>query len=281
MGSVLKSFQNIIAPGPLQVPMGRLTLDSSNPIINGMGDCIIFGNGIENLGRGRELQFTTNSPGTWTTTAEGVGINSPNSSSSRANWIQVPNWINYAAGSFTLRTRFVLTSYTADSFGALMDKSDLGGNREIGVFMATGVGGVNWVGIGGSGDFTGGIGNTFVNFSLNVVSDFVLTRVGTAVTLYQNGLSKSTFTVSATTGVNFPLTFGRSNDNAWRCGVTMIAFQSWNRALSAEEVKSLWVNPYSFIMPAEYEMPMLFTGPSFISGWSRQSNLPVIGGGTF
>ncbi len=34
-------------------------------------------------------------------------------------------------------------------------------------------------------------------------------------------------------------------------------------------------------VPAEREMPTLFVAPSFISGWSRQSNLPVIGGGTF
>lgn len=37
----------------------------------------------------------------------------------------------------------------------------------------------------------------------------------------------------------------------------------------------LWV-------PPEGEMPaLLLPAPSFISGWSRQSNLPVIGGGTF
>ncbi len=34
-------------------------------------------------------------------------------------------------------------------------------------------------------------------------------------------------------------------------------------------------------IPAEGEMPGLFVAPSFISGWSRQSNLPVIGGGPF
>ncbi len=33
--------------------------------------------------------------------------------------------------------------------------------------------------------------------------------------------------------------------------------------------------------PPEGEMPALSIAPSFISGWSRQSNLPVIGGGTF
>ncbi len=36
------------------------------------------------------------------------------------------------------------------------------------------------------------------------------------------------------------------------------------------------------IMPPEGEMSVLSgVAPSFISGWSRQSNLPVIGGGTF
>ncbi len=41
------------------------------------------------------------------------------------------------------------------------------------------------------------------------------------------------------------------------------------------------MNRILMTIPAEGEMPILSPGPSFISGWSRQSNLPVIGGGTF
>ncbi len=41
------------------------------------------------------------------------------------------------------------------------------------------------------------------------------------------------------------------------------------------------MNQILVTIPAEREMPALSGGISFIPGWSRQSNLPVIGGGTF
>jgi hypothetical protein len=56
----------------------------------------------------------------------------------------------------------------------------------------------------------------------------------------------------------------------------------FNTVLPDAAMSALTLNPYDLLVfPNQFDMPILQAGPAFISGWSRQSNLPVIGGGTF
>ncbi len=83
------------------------------------------------------------------------------------------------------------------------------------------------------------------------------------------------------TNANLAANIGRdeTEPSSWAGKIGFVAI--WTRALSDSEHLSLATRPWQFLISAEYEMPVLFSAPSFISGWSLQSNLPVIGGGTF
>lgn len=108
--------------------------------------------------------------------------------------------------------------------------------------------------------------------------------VGGNAVLYINGVSRATAAIAsapnstASSRVGFGNTVFSSPFNSFTLpNVGYI----WNRALSAAEQAQLDAEPYGFLIPAEGEIPALFTAAAFLAAWANNTNLPVLGTGTY
>lgn len=183
-------------------------------------------------------------------------------------------------GDFTIGGQFIFNTRTASNYTEIFGQSDDAVNKYLDVYITA------------SGDLIAE-GNA-INLVLLAGGPVVgvpytafFTRLGTTVTAILNGVLASTTTSSVSL---YDSTF-KAHYGAWGTGFPstpddfdLLWSAGWNRALSLDEIVALTSNPYDFLIPAEGEMPALFVaaaGGSFIPAWAMNSNLPVIGTGTY
>ncbi len=264
----------ILTTQPRNFLRGNIRIDWSHPVTRGLFDCFLWHDSFPvNLVTG-QYGTLVGSPSNRLTMA------GPGKESSGGSGYSFPDHGNTAAGDFTFRCLFYAQTYPND-FASMLDKSTGSGavNNEFLILFASN-GQIDWLVIGGTQVVSVNPGICPVK----QVNDCVITRTGSSVKAYNNGtLNGGTLATGGTTAKAGSLyKFGPITDTGGSFdNFTYIAAQFWSRGLSADEVAYLYSNPYAFLTTAEYEMPALNAGPSFIAGWSRQSNLPVIGGGTF
>ncbi len=286
MVAILKPFQNLLAPGTKQIPQGRIVVDWSQSITRSMIGCWLPGAaGFDNLGLVPVRLSNPTAFGGFAPTQHGQGFRSVSTGGGAfatapaqfKSWSELTLfWLGMRIGECVGSSAFLAVSYdNAASAPYIVAQLGYEGSA-LQVYWNS----------AGSPNFTNPTipaGNR-ANFAM--LSIGVVFKVGTNNRCFSDGImvnassafgaSGPTSTATSTIELNGEIATTTRVANHI-CNTACI----WSRALSDEEMRSMHEAPYSFLIPAEYEMPALFTGPSFISGWSRQSNLPVIGGGTF
>ncbi len=292
MGSILEPFSNIIAPGSLQVPNGRLSIDWSNSLSRNLQGAYLPGvsRGINIAGRGADMVFGSAPQSTQVNiTADGVGLK------------------NSVANDLLSATATTAMTTNTDIWTLFWRGAPTANNPAV---DGTILFGINYDAAGGSPydgyefyRFQTGI-YIQMNNSAGQVSDptpivdvstygankmmslgAIINPQAKTSTTYLNGKLISGplgWAGNPTTfGTNPKLSIGSYYPFARATNAITNAAYLWNRGLSTAEHAFIAANPYSILTSNEYEMPIMSSGISFISGWSRQSNLPVIGGGTF
>lgn len=156
-----------------------------------------------------------------------------------ASW-DIASPTNYAAGDFSFHC--IVTFRAFGSYATLIDKDNGAGFREIAFFLNT-TGNINYIGIGGVNNSD----SVALGLSVNSLRDVVITRLGSVVSFYVDGVFKGTATLpySGTTGSTNPLVLARnSSGGGVNSNVVFTSFSAWNRALRANEVAALYENPW-------------------------------------
>lgn len=159
--------------------------------------------------------------------------------SAGASW-DIASTTNYAAGDFSFHCVVMFRAF--GSYATLFDKNNGGGFREVAFFLDTS-GNINYIGIGG----TNNADSVSLGLSLNIFYDIVITRRGSTVAFYVNGVFKGNATLpySGTTGSTKPLVLARnSSGGGVNTNAVFVAFSTWMRALNAGEVLALYDNPW-------------------------------------
>lgn len=263
MAGILKPFGNILTPGPLQVPKGRLVIDWSNRLANGLIGVWVFGaNGtVDITGQAPTLTYESAS-GVYDQTREGAGLKSA-AANTALTATATPAFKGLAAATLYWRGYVIgNSSNSCDFIGITFD------NAATSPFWEIGIGAMS------SGSTTsmqleysaGGSPQTAsANHALTAgtIESLCATFGGTTQNIfYANGVQTASNAVgfspssSATSEIfinTYPSTGRFSNT------ITLAAY-FWNRALSPDEVAWLNLNPYSFLLPAEYELPTGMAG---------------------
>ncbi len=288
MTSILKSFRNLASPGPLQVPTGRLAIDWTHPLAKGLIGCWLPGNSMQDISGQVAADLVNFSPSASPrdVTAEGVGVKSAATNSAITQYATTPFkswtgfsifWRGYQLGAPAIDGLLLGVSYD--------DNID---SPYVIVVIATNGNNTNW-----SLQWNNGAGEVVgTNFTPAIPSNKIYSvgatfNVGGSSKGYQGGVVAASDSFggvspisSATSRIIIGSWYGIISGRFSNTINNITAY--WNRELSAAEMAWLDRDPYCFVIPQEYEMPILSLGtPSFIPAWARQSNLPVIGGGTF
>ena len=228
-----------------------LRVNWAHPLARGLQDCFIFGPagnyGLVNLGNVKG-HATFNASGRTATNWAGApesGLHIGDDSTGIQFW-NVPNYINYSAGDFTLFTRFVPITFLANGFNNVVVK---GAGTEVGMWLDN-TGNQNGVFVGNVSD----LATYTTGFAVGKIANHGFTRAltGTTATYYANGKSiGSSATMGGTTAdATANLTIGRkagqNSNNQY------ILVYNWLRALSAAEMLQLHLDPYCFLIPADF-----------------------------
>lgn len=258
---------------PFAQVSGQPSLNRRHPLARGMTDCLLWNIlAPPNLAAPTGQVTLTSSPTLVPTKFGNAGYATAGSS------FGIPDHGNTAAGDLAVRVLARIISWPG-TFTALFDKgAAAGAQRELSLFFGTS-GDISFVAIG-------------LDASASVIStgmtagetwDLVLTRSGSTVSAYVNGVFKGTSTVAGTSAVAVPMNFGvnPSGGNA-PADAQYITAQVWNRALSADEIFQLYRDPYCFLTYPQDAMRVgVIAAGGFIPAWAMNSNLPVIGTGTY
>jgi hypothetical protein len=285
VASILKPFQ-VLNPR-CSVPIGRLAIDWSHPLANGLLACYVPGAmggiNIANPGNGDIARDTAAAP------FNGVGVEGAGLTTTVANsgmFAFAP--VSFKGlGAYSLYYRaFVLGNSSASCSLLGMSYDNAGGSPYV------------LVEIGAAG---GGTTAAPLSLGWNVagtlVSDLAIIPAFTANTIASVG---ATFTnngnvVGYSGGVN-------RGAAAWGSGLPASALTSqiefntyggaatrfsnttafigciWSRALSDSEMAQLDADPYGFLIPAEAELPVVFS-PSIAPPITKGGTLPFMGVG--
>lgn len=235
---------------PNRKPLGPVRLDFSQPITQGLFDCLLFNEGAGapiNYAIGAPQYATLTSNPTWAMTAAGPGGMTTGGSS-----FNIPYHGSLVGGDFSIRLLVYVVSWPAN-FTTLFDKSS-GVSREAALFFDTS-GNIDFMDFGG---LSGSV-SVATGMSAPGLYDFVMTRAAGVTSAYVNGKFISTFGSSATTGVAGSVLSlgGNPSGGGSFANVSYISAQTWLRAISADEISNLYINPYHFVTPSEGEMPAL------------------------
>ncbi len=233
----------ILTRDPTTKPEWGAQLNPEHPLASGLFDCLLFNEGMGKIAANLAAVGANATPtGTplWTPTSEGVGVNCSAGSS-----FDIPHHGSLIAGDFAVRVRHRPNTW-ANNYDALIEKAS-GGSRELSVFIKASGDGLA-VTLGGT--FSDNVISIGLGMPAGVVSDFVLSRRGTLVTIYVNARMRGSFTASGTTGFSTLLAVGRnSSGGGSNYNGTYLIAQTWRRALAADEVFQLYTEPYAMIAP--------------------------------
>ncbi len=276
MGSVLKPFQNILSPGSKQTPTGKLSIDWNHPLTQRLEFCV-----ITNEKRSREL--VRELPMFIPAAHPAESINSYGSCLSFSS----AGRLDY--GSTVSDVPF-LGPVSAFVGGVPIASTMMVVSKGIGT--STNCPFALWGNAGGQLRFTRSNATNQRRYyasealSFGVPHIWGATDAGTsaATSFYNDGVQLTSndelgYNTPPWTGTNSPMSV--AGDSASLYSGTLNFVYVWSRVLNRNEISFLTASPFDFIIPAEYEMPIISTTPSFIPWRSQQSNLPVIGGGTF
>lgn len=256
----------------------RAEINWAHPLSRLMKDCFLFDGAhvaLNHAAPGHDATVTgaVNS----SVTADGPAANLPGDVNVATNYMSSPHYRNMASGDATYRLRFVPISQdgVAANIHTLIGKSDLT-TLEL-VIAISGIGAINLVSIGNGG---GSLVTPRGNFTVGSVHDLVVTRTVSSgdVSSYQDGafLATEAALSSLTTGGTQPLKFAvdTSGQGFASAPCHYIAFQAWDRVLSASEIRWLWAEPQSFIRrrPFVYRTPAAAGAASYL-----QYNMPMLG----
>lgn len=231
-----------------QQPLGPCTVDWQNALTYGMFDCLLWSDGAvppANLVV-PNLTTLTSSPTSAATAGGNAGY------ATGGSGFNIPDHGSIGVSDFAIHMIFVANSWP-NSFTALIDKGNAT-NRDCSVFVGT-TGNISFVSFGAG---AGSTVSTTTAFATNVVNDLFITRTGITVSIYANGVLNLSFSQAGGTATTDPCAFGTNPSAGGANGDTKyIAFQSWKRAMTATEALAIYQAPYSFIIPAEGEMPAL------------------------
>jgi hypothetical protein len=276
MAVILKPFQNLLNPGNFQVPTGDLAIDWTNPLTNGLIGCYVPG---VNYGIDVSCQAPTltpdpsaSAPGTMTVGREGPGLLS-NVAGNALQAVATPTFKTWT--EFSIYWRGYSLGDSGGGLGWLIGMTS--SNTATGPFTIVAIdqngAGANWTLIwntGGTGPQSNVFTAAYPTGSFSAGGTFRVSAATGTVLGYQNGAlatsssvafgaAAPTSTASAQILLNgWPITGFNSRFANAICYIGCF----WNRVLSAEEMARLDREPYSFIIPAEYEMPILLAPPA-------------------
>ncbi len=265
MASILKPYSGLLNPGRLQVPNGPLAIDWTHPLTRSLIACYVPGvmGGVDVTGSGPALNNAVGGLPTNATPAM-----TPEGAATTNYWKSfepIPAlFTNQVA--MTLYWRGMLIVNSGSFEGVLQINYSDPGSSPVSIAQL-------------SSDSTGlqdktavfwnnaGSQNTSFGFAtplaINKMASYAATMpVGGTAFVYHNGLVDPNYP----TGANF----GASPPNSTATSVLYVGSPStytnialiWNRALSADEMFALDLDPYGFLIPAEAEMPIaLFQAP--------------------
>jgi hypothetical protein len=258
MGSVLKPFQNLLDPGSFQVPIGRLAIDWTHPLANGLIGCWVPGVmwGIDLVGN---AHLAASNTAKTNLSSEGVGYWSQNSglyNGSPSSYVMSWNSASlYWRGQLPASDPGTIPSFAtvrsqnirdAISIRSLADITNVGAGSSNGTTALT-AGGVN-----------------LTSYLNKVISMGATTSVGDFLKFYLNGVFQTQAAqTSAPTLADSAIEIGSWNAPTSRVGVNITTCMYYwkDRVLTASEMAWLNVAPYDFLIPQEEEMPVIFSPP--------------------
>lgn len=223
---------------PKKPPVG-VPLNGNHPLTRGLYDWVLVNEGgglTRNLGFGGPN--TAGAANVWSSGAAGRRV-TPGTGAPPANEaIEMSSATNYAAGDFTFRLIFEPTTWS----GAAADIYSKG-NEFRSFFNDSGH--LSFISLGGT-DTDMIASPILTGFTTGSVWDYVLTRSGSTVTAYGNGLSKGTTTNGGTTASNVPLVFnGDQTRGTGNPVYSIYLVQFWTRCLPPGEIQRLSVEAYA------------------------------------
>lgn len=268
MAGILKPFSNIVVPGKLQVPSGQLSIDWTNSLSNGLIACWLPGVSLLDLVDGLVL-VPESAASLAGTTADGIGFSSQAANTGAATSGTLPS-IFTSWTALTLRWRGYITTNLAafaDFIGITYDNTGAASPFYV-AGVRTNTASAVYTPLWNSG-------GTFSNFNSSValatpsfIDIAMVFIVNGTNSFYFNGAfdSSASFGVSAPTSstsvidLNVNIAGPTTRFNGGICTIAQI----WNRALTAAEVMALYLDPYSVIIPAEYELPIMQPPPPLV-----------------
>jgi hypothetical protein len=274
MRGPLAPFSNIVAPGALQAPNGPVRIDWQHRLANGLIGCVIPSMTVNEL-TGNLPNAST--PGSYlaVSNADGSGGGiSPSSFTLPAispfrSWTSITQAIRFSVidvgGAYY---NVISLNYSQPNVAPYNVASLSAGatNYPTGLLLV-------WNSAGGQNSRNVGLGLS-VGQIYSVVTVFT---IGGTNFVYFNG-SQVFSTAWSGSGPNFtPTSFWSVGQNP---SIAVNVAYAWNRALSAEEILSLHLNPYDLLIPEEHILPIETTvaGPAFNPAWVKPLNQVISGG---
>jgi hypothetical protein len=266
MASILRPFSNILNPGPLRIPGGNLTIDWSHSLTNGLIGCYLPGvmRGTDITGMGPNL--TPLSAATISSMEEGPGLQSVAANSGMTatatpafkSWTQFSiYWRAYVIGAPIATTDFAGVSYAIPEASPYVVASIGVASNPLTVRALWNTGGV-FTEVSPGPIITTSVINSFgCSFTVSASALCQMYSNGVASgSAFAFGASGPISSATSSVGINTysPTPTRYSNS------ITTAAY-FWNRALAADEWARLHREPYSFLIPAEYELPLAFLSP--------------------
>lgn len=286
MGSILTPFGNLLTPGKLQVPTGQLAIDWTHPLANGLSYFRILGANIA------PPVYTRASDGGMLPQASAVigmaalgpalTVGAYYPSTNTSSLFSMPQ--NTGTVSFLVQASFSPTDGVYHGLFAC-GKSSVVGDVDIVKFSDN-----NWysgwqqpadnrVVTAASGTFSAG--DVFMVTSSWNGTGNASTQTGK---FYTKGILRNSNSKTQNTADTSSQDFLIGDDinrggNLW-CranGTAIYSVAIWDRQLSDQEVQQYSLEPWSFMIPAEYEMPIMKTPAAGFTPVFRKT-LSQIGG---
>lgn len=275
MGRVLRPFGNIVSPGTRQVPTGQVAIDWSHPLANGLIGCWLPGvtGPVDVTHQTPDLSLQSSAANVRDLTQEGGGLKST-ASSSGYDLVGVPS--SYLSW----------TGFTIYWRGYLFGVPPVAGSLYAGInYNSAATAPYIVVALGYNTNFYlyYSDSGTLVQFNTTIAPAAGFESIGatfSGVTLgknyfYQKGALKATsgaLTTAPSSSATSTLCVNADHNDATRnpngiCNICCF----WNRQLSDSDMAWVDREPYSFLMPAESEMPVIYAPavPSIILGYTN------------
>jgi len=265
MASILPAFANIVAPGNYQVPNGQLQIDWTQSLANGLVGCYLPGVTMAEItGIGPTLAFVSGTGLQTSMSNEGPGVNYTITNGGGLLGSPIGNSF-ITQNAFTLFWRGLLLATSGFSgFASLVGVNYSQPNANPFNLWSLGLGsaggpslGIAWNHGGSQLAWNSGSASPLTaNLSLGMHDYAATFTVGTSglVIAFVDGALWQTNPVNFGAGQPTSTATSYINVGLDKGAVTNIACL-WNRNLSTAEIMQMHLAPYSFLIPADTDMP--------------------------